>query len=219
MDWVAITKAAREVFARGVNAWIVGARIRGGIVQGPNAELTPGSLTSATSLEPLLLQGLHGAKVPSAVAQLLAKELGGAWNAWAAGFSMSLPGAYPKLAAVPGPMAPPTPAGRSFPMMQSRSAGEHRLLAATLVPRLQPALRRLAGPDSALADKAVLELAKWVESSFREWKLTAQIAGVMGKGPIPTYAPPYVPVGPVVMGDNLSAPGHTIAGPGFGRLL
>jgi hypothetical protein len=65
----------------------------------------------------------------------------------------------------------------------------------------------------------MLELAKWVETSFREWKVTAQIAGVMGKGPIPTYAPPYVPVGPVVMGDNISAPGHTIAGPRFGKLV
>jgi hypothetical protein len=219
MDWVAITKAAREVFARSVNDWIVGARIRGGLVQGPNAELTPGSLGSTTSLELLLSQRLQGAKVPSAVAELLAKELGGAWNAWAAGFSMSLPGAYPTLAAVPGPMAPPTPAGRSFPMTLSRSAGEHRLLAATLAPRLQPAVQRLAGRDSAQAQKAMLELAKWVETSFREWKVTAQIAGVMGKGPIPTYAPPYVPVGPVVMGDNISAPGHTIAGPRFGKLV
>jgi hypothetical protein len=30
----------------------------------------------------------------------------------------------------------------------------------------------------------------------------------MGKGQIPTFAPPYVPVGPVVGGDVLSIPGH-----------
>jgi hypothetical protein len=216
MDWVAITKAAREVFARGVNDWMVGARIQGGSVHGPNAVLTPGSLTSTKSLEPLLSQGLTSANVPSVVAQLLARELGGAWNAWAAGFHLPLPGAYPKLAAVPGPMAPPTPAARSFPIAQSTSAGEHRLLAATLAPRLQTAVRGLAGRESAAAEKAVQELAKWVEASFREWKVAAQITGVTGKGPIPTYAPPYVPVGPVVMGDNLSMPGHTIAGPRFG---
>src|SRR5262249_39756937 len=145
MDWVAITKAAREVFARGVNDWIVAARIQGGSGHGPNAVLTPGSLTSATSREPMLLQGLVGARVPSPVAQLLARELGGAWNAWAAGFHLSLPGAYPTLAAVPGPKAPPTPAGRSFPIAPSTSAGEHRLLAATLATRLQPAVRGLAG--------------------------------------------------------------------------
>lgn len=28
---------------------------------------------------------------------------------------------------------------------------------------------------------------------------------------MPRFAPPYVPVGPVVMGDNIAAPGHTIA--------
>jgi hypothetical protein len=34
---------------------------------------------------------------------------------------------------------------------------------------------------------------------------------VLGKGPIPTFAPPFVPVGPVVMGDNIAVPGHLIA--------
>jgi hypothetical protein len=33
----------------------------------------------------------------------------------------------------------------------------------------------------------------------------------MGSGPVPTYAPPYVPVGPVVMGDNIATPGHLMA--------
>ena len=32
-----------------------------------------------------------------------------------------------------------------------------------------------------------------------------------GKGPIPTFAPPFVPVGPVVAGDNIGTPGHVIA--------
>ena len=28
---------------------------------------------------------------------------------------------------------------------------------------------------------------------------------------LPRFAPPYVPVGPVVMGDNIQAPGHTLS--------
>ena len=35
-----------------------------------------------------------------------------------------------------------------------------------------------------------------------------QVMLVLGKGPIPTFAPPFVPVGPVVSGDNIAAPGH-----------
>ncbi|MCI0413062.1 hypothetical protein L0222_09705 [bacterium] len=37
-----------------------------------------------------------------------------------------------------------------------------------------------------------------------------QLAALAAKGQV-RYAPPYVPVGPVVMGDNISAPGHTTA--------
>jgi len=116
-------------------------------------------------------------------------------------------------------MAPPTPASSAFPIARGASAGEYRLTAATLSPQLVTALRPLAGRDTTGLDSAVKGLTSWVEASFRDWKLTAQIVGVKGKGPIPTYAPPYVPVGPVVMGDNISGPGQVIAGPRFGRTI
>jgi hypothetical protein len=115
-------------------------------------------------------------------------------------------------------MAPPTPAQGAFPISRGTSAGEQRLGAATLSPRLVAAVRGLAGRDTAGLDKSIAELASWVEASFRDWKVSAQVVGVKGKGPIPTFAPPYVPVGPVVMGENVSAPGQVIAGPRFGRL-
>ena len=218
MDWVAITKATRAAFGQSVNDWIIGSYVQGGSVRGPNAELTAGSLKSSVDIEQRLMQALTIERVPAPIAQTLAKELGGAWRAWAEGFTLSLPGAYPKLAAVPGPMAPPTPASGAFPLARGMSAGEHRLSAAMLSPRLITALRAPAGRDVAGLDGAINELASWVEASFRDWKLTAQVVVVMGKGPIPSYAPPYVPVGPVVMGDNISGPGHVIAGPRFGRL-
>ena len=219
MDWVAIIKATRAAFGRGVNDWIIASYVEGGWVRGPNAELTPGSLKSTVDIEPRLMHALILGPVPPAIAHALARELGGAWRAWADGFRLSLAGAYPKLAAVPGPMAPPTPASGAFPIARGTSAGEHRLSAATLSPRLIAALRVHAGRDIAGMDSAITELTSWVESSFRDWKLAAQVVGVMGKGPIPSFAPPYVPVGPVVMGDNVSGPGHAIAGPRFGRLV
>ena len=40
----------------------------------------------------------------------------------------------------------------------------------------------------------------------------------MGRGPVPTFAPPYVPVGPVISGDNLSM-GSVFAGPRFGKIV
>lgn len=219
MDWVAITKATRAAFGQGVNDWIVASYVEGGWVRGPNAELTPGSLKSGVDIEQRLSQTLILQRVPAAIAHALARELGGAWRAWADGFQLTLPGAYPKLAAVPGPMAPPTPAAGAFPIARGSSAGEHRLSTAMLSPRLVSALRPLAGRQVSGLDSAIAELTTWVEASFRDWKATAQVVGVMGKGPIPSFAPPYVPVGPVVMGDNMSGPGHVIAGPRFGRSM
>jgi hypothetical protein len=32
------------------------------------------------------------------------------------------------------------------------------------------------------------------------WKMAQQVTRVMGTGPIPTFAPPYVPAGPVIGG-------------------
>jgi hypothetical protein len=218
MDWSAITKATRAAFAQCVNDWILASYVEGGWVRGPNAELTPGSLKSSVDVEQSLRRALTESRVPPEYTQALARELGGAWRAWADGFRLTLPGAYPKLAAVPGPTAPLTAAARAFPLSQGNSAGEYRLTAGTLAPRLVSALGIRGRRGVAGLDSAIQELTTWVEASFRDWKLNAQVVGIKGRGPIPTFAPPYVPVGPVVMGDNLSTPGHTIAGPRFGRL-
>jgi hypothetical protein len=219
MDWVAITKATRAAFGQSVNDWIIASYVEGGWVRGPNAGLTPGSLKSSVDVEQRLMHALAASRVPASIAQAISRELGSAWRAWADGFQLNLAGAYPKLAAVPGPTAPPTPASGAFPIASGTSAGEHRLSAATLSPRLSSALRASAGRNIGGLDSAIMELSSWVEGSFRDWKVTAQVVGVMGKGPVPSFAPPYVPVGPVVMGDNLSSPGQVIAGPRFGRMV
>ena len=47
--------------------------------------------------------------------------------------------------------------------------------------------------------------------AFLMWLPMQQVMLVLGKGPIPSFAPPFVPVGPVVGGDNIAAPGHLMA--------
>jgi hypothetical protein len=44
--------------------------------------------------------------------------------------------------------------------------------------------------------------------AFLMWLPMQQVMLVMGKGPCPAFAPPFVPVSPVVAGDNIAAPGH-----------
>ncbi len=217
MDWNALNKLAREAYRDAVNDWIGKARIRGGQVRGPDAVLTPGSLVSEGNIESLMHQKLIAGRVPPEIARALARELAAAWNAWAAGFQAQLAGAYPKFAAFPGPMAPPT-AAPPFALAQGSSAGEIGFKAAVLASKLAPALRAHAAKmRGGSLDAAIKSLAEWVESSFQEWKGLTKLTGVQGKGSVPTFAPPYVPVGPVVMGDNISA-GPVFSGPRFGKV-
>jgi hypothetical protein len=217
LDWTSIAWAAREAFRDAVNDWIGKARIRGGQVRGPTAILTPGSLISDGNIETTMLQKLIAGRVPPDVARTLARELATAWNAWAAGFQALVPGAYPSFAAFPGPVAPPTPAA-PIALAQGSSPGEVSLKASVLAGRLSAALRPYANKvQGGSLDHATKGLADWIDSSFQEWKGLSKLVGVMGKGSAPTFAPPYVPVGAVLIGDNASA-GPVFAGPRFGKV-
>lgn len=221
-NWNEVAKAACEAFRIGVNDWIGKAQIQGGRVNGPNAELTPGSLTSLSNFEPLMVEAMLKARVPAEIARAFAHELCSAWKEWADGFRMLLPGIYPQLAAFPGPMAPPIPGRGTFPLSQGSSTGEPRLQPVMLSMRLNAALRLHLKPGSG-AKEAIDQVVKWVDGSFQEWKFMAQVNGnaATGRGNVPSYAPPYVPVGPVVMGDNIPIPGgvSAVVGPRFGKIL
>jgi hypothetical protein len=219
MDWSRIASNARTGFERGVNEWILRARVGLGRIQGPNAEITPGSLSSDVNFEPTLRDGMTATGAPSLVSQFIARELAGAWKEWADGFRMSLPGAFPGFAAFPGPQAPPTRSARaSYPLSMGSSAGEHRLRAISIQTRLASALRASAGREASEMETEVRRLANWIDLSVRDWMVSAQVIELMGGGPTPTWAPPYVPVGPVIVGSghNSAAPGR-LAGPRFGK--
>lgn len=217
MDWPTIANGARSGFEKGANEWILSARVRGGVIQGPNAELTPGSLTSDVTFESVIAQSMASVGAPALVGQVVARELWSAWKEWADGFRMSIPGAFPTFAAFPGPHAPPTPAAQAgYALARGTSSGEYRLQAATLQSRLTPSLRTAAGRDLVAMTTELTRLTTWIEASFRDWKASAQIMGLMGQGPVPAFAPPYVPVGPVVSPDSLSSV-SVVAGPRFGN--
>jgi hypothetical protein len=218
LDWTSIAKLSQEAFREGVNEWIGSAQIKGGQVSGPSARLTPGSLVSDANIEVKMFQKLLGSKVPSEISRALAKELAAAWNDWARGFQMQIPNAYPSFAAFPGPVAPPTPAAAAFPLSQGASVGEASLKAPILASKLAAAVRMQSKAVAGSPDQALKSLADWVESSFNEWKGLARLVGIVGKGAVPTFAPPYVPVGPVIRGDNVST-GPVFAGPRFGKVV
>jgi hypothetical protein len=120
---------------------------------------------------------------------------------------------YPAFAMFPGPMAPPMP-NIPLPLAGCPSAMLSRMADPT-----QMANEMKSAHDGGLKDKdkdkhfeALFDaVATVVSLGFVMWFPAQQVMTVMGKGQIPTFAPPFVPAGPVVMGDNLAIPGHMMA--------
>jgi hypothetical protein len=79
-------------------------------------------------------------------------------------------------------------------------------------PRLKQEMVDALGEPDALHHKELFDaIAQGVAACFLSWLPQQQVSLVLGKGPIPTFAPPFVPAGPVVAGDVISAPGHLMA--------
>jgi hypothetical protein len=216
MDWATIAKLAQEGFQSGVNQWVAAAMVQGGKVNGPTAFLPPGSLSSPMKIEALMLPPLLGGRVPPEIARVLALTLSSAWEDWARLCTFTLPSAFPTFAAFPGPVAPPTPM-IPIPLAAAAGAGEAMLKAPLVAAKLVSALKQSAGKATGSLDAAMKTLASWIESSYNDWKSATVLSGLIGQGPVPTFAPPYVPVGPVVMGTVMGLPGKLFTGPRFGR--
>lgn len=140
----------------------------------------------------------------------VAKGVGDCYKNWQD--MVTVPGLpwYPAFAAFPGPQAPPMP-NVPMPLIACISPMTTEIalpfsMASGMAGALDGGLKQ-NDPDKqyqtvfdSIADVCAL--------GFAIWLVAQQVMLVMGKGPIPTFAPPFVPVGPVVMGDNIAAPGH-----------
>jgi hypothetical protein len=132
----------------------------------------------------------------------IAQTLGTAWLSYTS--TIKVPGLpwYPAFAAFPGPVAPPTPnvpapvaALTQVTASTSKNALKGQMIAA------------LADPQALHAEELFDSIAHAFEKCFLVWQTSTMVTNVLGTGPIPTFAPPYVPVGPVVGGVGTMIPG------------
>lgn len=186
------------------NQWRKQASFKGLLINGPTA--------IGGRLEGPGLEALIAAKAPKAGLEgwtpkynkAIATALGAAWKEYQQSFSVPGLSWYPSFAAVPNKMAPPTP---NKPTPLSSCTNNLGILSpSTLKTRMASALGA-PGPGSAELFEAV---ATAFRSAVQMWLSTQQVTNVLAKGSVPTHAPPYVPVGPVVGGDNIAAPGHLL---------
>ena len=117
---------------------------------------------------------------------------------------------YPAFATFPGPVAAPMP-NVTWPLISCPSSG------LTDITTAEPIKRAILNEfDDGVAEKnhddiheTIFEaIATSLATGFMIWVSTQMINLVMGTGNIPSFAPPVVPVGPVVNGQNLPGVGH-----------
>ena len=186
--------------------WKNQARFAGITIQGPIAS---GGRVEGPNMEGLV-------KASSAVSGWVDWNAG-VRDACAAGFancwlemqrSIKVPGLrwYPSFAAVPGRFA--APKANVPTLMSALTVNRDAMSGQQLKSEISSKLR---GRNMDYSDQFAGALGKGIATAFDAWLSTQTIANVMGSGNVPTFAPPYVPVGPVVMGDNIAAPGHAMA--------
>jgi hypothetical protein len=110
---------------------------------------------------------------------------------------------YPTFAAFPGPVAPPMPNVPS-PLMTiaaaAAAAWKGELVKSAIV-------QKLPTPRPPGSEQVAGAVAAGLEMAVTMWLTTTMVKNVMGSGSVPTFAPPYVPVGAVVGGLGNMVPG------------
>ncbi len=194
------------------NMWRFQAKFQNLKVMALSAIGTPGCLDG-----PSLQSGIKTA--PSCAAftgnrakyrDAVAKGVSTAFKSWQD--NVMVPGLpwYPAFVAFPGPQAPPMP-NVPTPLIACTSSRLSDITAPDTMKR-----EMIGALDSELKDsdpdkqhEALFDaIATVLALAFLMWLPMQQVMLVLGKGPIPTFAPPLVPAGPVVSGDNIAVSGH-----------
>lgn len=136
------------------------------------------------------------------VRDAVANGIGQQWSALAN--SVRVPGLpwYPPFAAFPGPRTPPIP---NIPCPFSALTQDRLALSPV---NLKSAMRSALRGNMDYCMEFFESVAVALQPALLMWTNSQQVMNVLGQGPVPSFAPPYVPVGPVVGGSIISSPGH-----------
>ncbi len=181
--------------------------------------LANGGMVAAPKLSPIIsVRGPHKTLMLMTYTLSIADAVSEAWQTWER--SLQAPGLlwYPGFAAWLGPAAPPT---ENLPCMltqlsQNIEPLRYGALKQAIVGKLLPkvtlgALTSIAsgggafgaffrGPLAPHHENLAGAIAYAVDECFREWQGRTQVTKVFASGPVPSFAPPAVPAGPVVNG-------------------
>lgn len=202
-DWPQWAQAAIDGAVKGIRMWQLTAHFRNVKIMATSAIGAPGCLTGP-SIRNYIRNEMRTKGCPNDIADDFADAISKAFKDWQD--KVTIPGLpwYPAFAAFPGPQAPPMP-NVPTPLVSLVSSK----VGAMAPPALKIAIEAKLGSMKNLAgaQPAISLVATKIGGRFSTWLAANQVKLVMGKGPVPTFAPPYVPVGPVQNGSVLPNPG------------
>lgn len=168
-----------------------------------NAVTATGGQVVGPPLTPLILaQGPKTSPQEMKYTNVIAQVIGTSWLTYTATFKVPGLPWYPAFAAFPSPVAPPMP---NVPCpIATLVQVPVSVKAATMKPQM---IGQLADPQAMYHKELFDCICDAFEKCHTIWQTSTMVTNVLGTGPVPTFAPPYVPVGPVVGGVGTMAPG------------
>jgi hypothetical protein len=168
-----------------------------------NAVTAVGGQIVGPPLTPLILASApKGSPMEAKYSAVIAQVIGTAWLTFTATVKVTGMPWYPAFAAVPSPVAPPAPnipcpfaALTQVPVSISCNVMKMQMVG------------QLGDPKAPFHKELFESICDAFEKSYNIWKASTMVTNVLGTGPVPTFAPPYVPVGPVVGGVGTMTPG------------
>lgn len=180
--------------------WQSAATLTGVMVMGPTAS---GGQVVGPPVQPLILASApKNTPMMMKYSNAVASTFGTAWLTYTSSIKVTGMPWYPMFAAFPGPIAPPTP---NIPCPVKVLAQVPASLAPAALKGMM--IGNLGDPQAMFHDKLFEALADAIDKCFQLWTTSTQVTNVLGTGPIPTFAPPFVPVGPVMGGVGNMTPG------------
>jgi hypothetical protein len=182
------------------STWQSTATLVGVVIAGPTASAgqivgppwTPLILKSAPMSTPMMAK----------YSTVIANVIGTAWLTFTATVKLAGMPWYPAFAALPSPIAPPTP---NIPCPFAALVQVPVSISATVLKGQM--VMQLADPMAPFSAELFEAISDAFEKTYNIWKISTMVTNVLGTGPVPTFAPPFVPVGPVVGGVGTMTPG------------
>ena len=160
-----------------------------------------GGMIVGPPLTPLIIAALPGKNASEQkLVKAVATVVGNTWFLFTT--TVRVPGLpwYPTFAAVPSPVAPPTP---NVPVPFAALTQVAGLISVGV---MKPQVMAQLAPDKS-AEKVVDAALRAFEQFILLWRTMTLVTNVLGTGPVPSFAPPFVPMGPVVGGVGNMTPG------------